>query len=728
MAQEGERSFDSLQTSESLSEVTEEEAEEVEVDPVPAEPTEPVEPVEPIEPIVNEEIEILVSNQWVNVPENENPPPVILYLVSKQTGEQVKSASLANGETSYLFNGLDKHGGDGSLNEYEVKSDEAVGYETTIENYAVTHTYLQSETEDESVVEESEEESDGEEVDLDEPEEGQVAEEVEGSSMSIMPMAIPTPGHYTIDPNSIVVPTSIEDVSKNDHTRSSLVWANGDIVYAAIKSTHALEHMVLNGVTTMAMDQYNAKINIFVDGVEYEPDGLKGNTNGSHWTVFKFNLVDLNLDDSGAYTFFVKGIGGGHDVGGTLIFTIPKVDITGNKVWVGNGNKPAITLQLMAQVEDEAIQLKQSKVLDGSESPAWTHTWEKVREYDPYGRKYVYSVDEKTVPINYVKSLDGLTVTNTYNPTQLAIDVSKVWIGPGKESVTINLLADGHYTGTNLVLNEGTGWTGSFIDLNMYDDETGLEITYTVEEVEILGYSTTVSGSIEEGFVFTNTNDTKITVDVIKMWQGAKTDSVTINLLADEVDTTQTLVLNDDNDWAGSFLNLRKYDATTGEEIVYSVVEYDVPEGYEVSYSTGENGAFIVTNTEIVGSLTVLKINEAEEALAGAIFELRDAAGNLIGTETTDSSGEIYFGDLAWGDYQLIEIKAPDGYRKLVQPISITIGPGDSLHIEKPVVNTKIGWEIPKTGGIGTAGFYGFGALVMVLTLGFFLRKRKPTE
>ena len=198
--------------------------------------------------------------------------------------------------------------------------------------------------------------------------------------------------------------------------------------------------------------------------------------------------------------------------------------------------------------------------------------------------------------------------------------------------------------------------------------------------------------------------------------------------LLNGVDTTQTLVLNEDNDWAGSFLDLRKYDATTGEEIMYSVVEYDVPEGYEVSYSTGDNGEYIVTNTEIVGSLTVLKINEANEALAGATFELLGADGKSIGIETTDSSGVVHFSDLAWGDYQLIETKAPDGYRKLLQPISITIGPGDSLHIEERVVNTEIGWEIPKTGGIGTAGFYGFGALVMALTLVFFLRKRKPTE
>ena len=169
-------------------------------------------------------------------------------------------------------------------------------------------TNIRSETEVESVVEETEEEPAGEEVNLDEVEAEQVADEVEGSLMSIMPMAIPTPGHYTIDPNAIVVPSKIEGVSTNAHTLSELVWSNGDIVYAAIKSTHALGHMVVNGVTTTAMDQYNAKINIFVDGVEYEPDGLKGNTDASHWTVFKFNLADLNLDDSGRYTFLCEGV------------------------------------------------------------------------------------------------------------------------------------------------------------------------------------------------------------------------------------------------------------------------------------------------------------------------------------------------------------------------------------------------------------------------------------
>jgi LPXTG-motif cell wall-anchored protein len=709
MAKEGEKSVDTSLASEEI-EDSNEDVEVVEADEVEVEVIEKIEPTETAEPkktVVDEKMEILVSSQWVNVPKGENPSPVTLSLVNTQTGEQVKSVTLANGEKSYLFDGLSKYGKDGSLNKYGLKSSEVANYKTTIDNYTATHTYIQSEAKDESAVEET--------------------KEIDKKLVAIMPMAIANPGHYNIGSNSIVVPSKIEGVSTNAHTLSELVWSNGDIVYAAIKSTHALEHMVLNGVITTAMDQYNANISIFVNRVEYKPNGLNGNTDDSHWTVFKFNLADLKLDDSGKYTFFVKGIGKGHDVGGTLLFEIPKENITGEKFWVGGTERPAITLQLKRHVSSGTKVDVETGVVNGNEATPWKYKWEKVSKYDPYGRQYIYTVDEVNIPPNYTKSLDGLRVTNTYDPTLVFVNVNKVWIGPATESVTIKLYADNVDTGKTVVLNGNNSWRDVFTGLNKFNDRSGDKINYSVEEVAIDGYST-VKTVAENGFTFTNTNDAKITVDVVKEWDGRKTDFVTITLVADGVDTTQTLVLNKDNDWGGSFKNLRRYDATSGKEIEYSVREKDVPDGYEVSYSPLVNGKITVTNTEKVGSLKVIKVDEDEELLSGATFELRDANGNLIGTETTGSSGEAYFGNLSWGDYQLIETKAPNGYRKLLQPISITIGPGDLLHIEKTVVNTKTGWQIPKTGGIGTAGFYGFGALVMALTLGFFLRKRKPTE
>ncbi|MBO1003350.1 Cna B-type domain-containing protein [Pseudogracilibacillus auburnensis] len=630
--------------------------------------------------------------------------------------------------------------------------------------------------------------------------------------LSIIPFAIGTPGVYTTDPNSIVVPTAIVGESTNAHTLADYLWANGDTVYVAIKSTHELQYMTLNGIQNYDSDVYNAQVPISIDGDSHLPTGLSGNTKDSHWTVFKFNLADLQLPE-GNSPFFVKGIGGGHDVGGDLKFTIPKEDKEVKKIWVGGSNHPAVDLQLIAENVDGGTQVLRTGTVNGTESPAWTYTFTDVPMYDPYGRPYTFSADEAEVPVNYDKTLDGLTVTNTYNPEQmnmnvnkewigpateyvtiklfangvdtgktlilneandwlgsftelnkfddttgdpiiytveeldipgytnelsgsvedgftftntnnetLEIDVEKKWIGPGKDSVTVKLFANGEDTEDTLVLNGDNNWSGTFDNLRKYDEETGEEIVYTVEEVVIPGYSSNTTGSAEDGFIITNTNDETIDVDVEKRWVGPATESVTIKLLASGEDTGQTLILGEDNNWSDTFKNLRKYDAETGKEIIYSVEEVEVPYGYDVDYST-EDEKHIITNTARYGSLTVEKVDENEKPLAGATFELRDSEGNVVGIFTTGNDGTIKFENLEWGDYKLKETKAPEGYNKLVKEIAITIN-GENLHVTKQVVNTPIGWNIPKTGGIGTLGFYGVG-FILIAGAGWFVFRRR---
>lgn len=612
---------------------------------------------------------------------------------------------------------------------------------------AETETKEEVESSEEPVVEEEPEEA--EVVEVVEPEatpetEGveseeiveEVSEEAEESaasvqSMSIMPMAvIETPGHYVTDSDGTVVPAAIKGVSNNAHTLSKLVWAKGNTVYVMIQSTHELESMTLNGVKSTDMDHYKIMVSVFVDGLEYPnpSEGLKGNVKDSRWTVFKFNIADLNLDDSGEYSFSVIGIGGGHDIKGTLLFTIPKVNVTGNKAWVGGTERPSITLQLIGTSgtgSNQTTSIVRETVLGGpANSDLWTKEWLEVPKSDPVGRLYTYTVDELTVPTNYVKTINGLTVTNTYSPSQFSIDVTKTWVGPAADSVTIKLFAKGIDTGKTLVLNEGNNWFDSFKNLNQLDDKKGQKIIYTVEEVAIPNYSTVKTGSVGDGFTFINTNNEKTSIDVEKKWVGKVGGSVAVNLLANGIETGQSVTLNEDNDWKSTFLNpVRKYDATTGELINYSVVEPEVPYGYEVSYSTGENGQLIVTNTSIIGSITVEKVDENGAPLDGAIFELQDQNGNIIATGTT-VDGEIQFPDLELGDYFLVETKAPDGYRKLVSKIAVTIST-DDLYVVKTVENTKIDWEIPATGGIGTSLFYGIGALLMASTLILFLRRRK---
>lgn len=165
----------------------------------------------------------------------------------------------------------------------------------------------------------------------------------------------------------------------------------------------------------------------------------------------------------------------------------------------------------------------------------------------------------------------------------------------------------------------------------------------------------------------------------------------------------------------------------------YRLVETKAPFGYElpeyqeliVTVEPDEEVQITFTNQALKGSLKVVKVDadETEKYLEGAIFELTDEKGQTM-EGTTDSDGEIVFADLAIGTYTLIETKAPAGYRLLNNPIDIEITPDEFIK-EKTIVNHKQDWEIPQTGGIGTLGFYGIGALLMGVALWFTFRRSR---
>ncbi|WP_206856746.1 SpaA isopeptide-forming pilin-related protein [Candidatus Enterococcus mangumiae] len=60
--------------------------------------------------------------------------------------------------------------------------------------------------------------------------------------------------------------------------------------------------------------------------------------------------------------------------------------------------------------------------------------------------------------------------------------------------------------------------------------------------------------------------------------------------------------------------------------------------------------------------------------LAGAEFVLQEKeTGDAVQTMTTDANGRIYFEDIPFGEYELIETKAPEGYELLKQQIDVTV-------------------------------------------------------
>ena len=87
--------------------------------------------------------------------------------------------------------------------------------------------------------------------------------------------------------------------------------------------------------------------------------------------------------------------------------------------------------------------------------------------------------------------------------------------------------------------------------------------------------------------------------------------------------------------------------------------------------------------------------------------------GDKVWEVVSDEFGMGYIYGLAYGDYYLVETEAPDGYNILTEPVKITITKGTAEEtVEVTIYNSSL-FELPETGGIGTAIFTFGGAGVI---------------
>ena len=285
------------------------------------------------------------------------------------------------------------------------------------------------------------------------------------------------------------------------------------------------------------------------------------------------------------------------------------VAVSGSKTWNDNndqdGARPeSITINLLSD----------GKIIDSVEVTAesgWAWNFENLPKYRDHGTLIVYSVTENAVE-DYTTEYNGFNVTNTHAPEKTSVTVSKVWDdnnnqdGIRANEITVALLAGGEPTGKTLVLSSGNGWTGSFTDLDKY--EKGEVIAYTVEELQIAGYASVISGDQTTGYTVTNSHTPEtVAVSGSKTWDdnnnqdGFRPESITVNLLSDG-EIIDTITVTEADNWSWNFQNLPKY-RDEGKLIVYTVTENAVED-----YSTSYNG-FNITNahTPEQTSVTVSK-------------------------------------------------------------------------------------------------------------------------
>lgn len=116
-------------------------------------------------------------------------------------------------------------------------------------------------------------------------------------------------------------------------------------------------------------------------------------------------------------------------------------------------------------------------------------------------------------PLEYTQGVSSMTATNKLD-TESKIDsipVEKVWAddsGSKQSDVTVTLSNNGEVVDT-VTLGQSNSWEGAFEDVPKYNAD-GTLITYTaddVQESEVEGYTSIVSGDMSNGFTVTNTPD-----------------------------------------------------------------------------------------------------------------------------------------------------------------------------------------------------------------------------
>ena len=227
------------------------------------------------------------------------------------------------------------------------------------------------------------------------------------------------PPTYKKDEQGLIVINTYIPQTKADATPAFKVWSGG--------ANHpAVWFQLYQTVGGTSVPLYNP---VKLDGVA--DSGCTDQCEVAPWQVTYAHLP-LTNGSGQTYTYFVKEVdANGNDwtpsnytksETGMIVtntYSSPFMEVVGTKVWVGgNAIKPTIQLQLYqnGQPYGSAVTL---------ENGTTTYSWGQLPVTDASGKAYEYYVDEVSVPTGYVKSVVGLTVTNTWGVPKNPIEIPK---------------------------------------------------------------------------------------------------------------------------------------------------------------------------------------------------------------------------------------------------------------------------------------------------------------
>lgn len=303
-------------------------------------------------------------------------------------------------------------------------------------------------------------------------------------------------------------------------------------------------------------------------------------------------------------------------------------------------------------------------------------------------------------------------------PKITKISVKKVWNdadnadGIRPESIKVQLYKNGNTKVYDAVeLSEKNNWSYTWEGLPTMENNE--DIIYAVDEVEIpAGYEKEVTNK-ETKFIITNTHVPDVTkISVEKVWDdnndqdGIRPTTIKVQLYADGKASGRTVELSENNNWKYTWNNLSKQKA--GEDIVYTVDEVEIPDGY-IKTVTSKGTAFTITNTHTpeTTAVKVTKIwkdsndkyqkrpDSIEVQLYKSVAGKIDAVGDPV--ELSENNGWKYtWSNLAKQEkgvtiiYSVDEVEVPEGYSKTV------VRENDGKVVSFVITNSRP--DTPKTG------------------------------
>ncbi len=489
-------------------------------------------------------------------------------------------------------------------------------------------------------------------------------------------------------------------------------------------------------------------INLLADGQKVDSKEIQAAADGT-WTATFEKLAKYKAGKEIKYTVTEEAVA---EYEATITdFSIknkyaPKeIDYKVTKVWKDannqDGKRPeSVTVQLYKKVGDaDPVAVEGKKltltVKDKTDANTWVASFTNLPQYEA-GKEITYSIKEVDVPAGYEASVTGQVVTNTYNPETVVLSGTKVWKdnnnqdGKRTTSVKVQILKNDKEVVQEIEVSEATGWKFESKALPKY--ENGKLIKYTVKEVVVKGYTSTITTEKEGKYTITNEyTPEKIAVSGQKTWidnndqDRIRPASITVKLLANGKETGKTAIATAETGWKYEFTELDRYQ--NGKAIEYTVKEVGVPTGYTAT-ETGIN----VTNTHTPEKTSVKgkKIWKGDEnhkdARPASITVKLFANGKDTGKTAiaSEASGWTYeFKDLDRNQdgkeitYTIDEAELPKGYTKAVDGYTIT----NTYTPEKPGPKPKL----PNTGEKVSNAAVVAGLALMAVTGGLYFVSRK---